>query len=152
MKTQAKKVVEQVKAKKPMTAKRKAELKAKREANPQFSHLVSAARKKELASFKMDAKANLIEAKRQSELFVLASLNKYENEARLTECKRLINKVCKDKDLLSLSIQAVRRNKNGTFSPFYFAQLVQKVVLIVNTKKGHNYKTALNSIIANKKA
>ena len=132
-------------------AKQLAQSKAKatREANPQFSHLVSKAKKKELSEFKSNGKKNLIESKRQSDLFKVDTINKYENAILLKKCKTLINKVAKDSELLSLSIQAVRRNKNGTFSPYYFAQLVQKVVKLVDTK-GHDFKSALNRVIAEK--
>jgi hypothetical protein len=129
---------------------KKEALRVKREANPQFSHLVSKAHKKEVEAFKLDFKANLIEAKRRSDLLVVGSFNKYENEKQLKECKTFINKVLKSEELTSLFIQAVRVNKNGSFSPFYFAQLVQKVVSIVNNKKGFDYVTALNRVIVQK--
>ncbi len=40
-----------------LTEEKKAAMKAKREANPQFAHLASAARRKQVEEFKKDAKA-----------------------------------------------------------------------------------------------
>jgi len=116
-----------------LTPQQKADRKAKREANPQFSHLSSAARKAETAAFKKNAKSNLIEARRQSGLFTVDSVNQYENAAKLKQCKVCINKVAKDGDLLALAIDAVRVDKKtGNFSPYYFAQLIQRVVSLQN--------------------
>ena len=136
-----------------LTPEQKAQRKAKREANPQFSHLSSAARKAELSAFKKDAKRNLIEAKRRAALFTVDSVNQYENAAKLKQCKVCINKIAKDNDLLALAIDSVRVDKKtGNFSPYYFAQLVQRVIFLQNKKgSAHTFETALQCIAAEKR-
>ncbi len=136
-----------------LTDEKKAAMKAKREANPQFAHLSSAARRKQIDEFKKDAKANFIQAKRNSDLLKVGEFNAYENEVLLKAAKTFINKLCKDSDLLTLSIKAVKVDKKtGNYSPYKCAQLVQKVVRLCAQKDGFDYVTALNYIIAKNKA
>ena len=129
-----------------LTDRQKAERKAKREANPQFSHLVSAKNKEEIAAFKLDAKRNLIEAKRlTNKLDFTNGSNVYENEATLKASKKLINALCKDEALIEASIVAVRTHK-GKFSPFFYAQLIQKLVKLID-KHQCSYISALKMVI-----
>lgn len=128
----------------------KARRKAKREANPQFSHLGSAVKKKRQAEFKMDAKANLLEAKSLAK-DIITSGNKYENEAQIVKAKKVINVIARKPELIALATAGVRTNKNGSFSSFYFLQLVQKVVKLGESKKNYDVVTALK-LIASQKA
>ena len=136
--TEAKKVVvkktaEQLvkKTAKPLTEAQKEERRKKRLANPQISHLASAVYKAEILEFKLDAKANLIEAKRRQNKVNFKNSG-YENLADLNLANKVVNAICKKDELIAVAIEAVRTNKDGSFSPYYFTQLMQTLVKLLN--------------------
>jgi hypothetical protein len=102
--------------------------------------------KKDLADFKRNGKANLIKCM-DAMSRVDEGQNMYENELFIKECKKAINYLAKKQ--LTLVLKAVRTNKNGTYSPYYFAQLVQKVVRL-KMNKDMTYIQALKDIIESK--
>jgi len=130
-------------AKAKAEAEAKESARVKREANPQYSHLVSKQAKIE----RKDAKKQLIEAKRLSNELTKESTNKYENEAILKASNTFVNVVCKDEELMKLTIEATRFSKSGNYSPFFFAQTIQRVVKLSRSKLAYSYKDALNLII-----
>lgn len=134
---------------KPLTEAQKEERRKKRLANPQISHLASAVYKAEVLDFKFDAKANLIEAKRRQNKVNFANSG-YENLADLKLANKVVNAICKKPELISISIEAVRTNKDGSFSPYYFTQMMQNVVKLL--KKEFSIQTALIHIKNTKKA
>ena len=132
-----------------LTEAQKEERRKKRLANPQISHLASSVYKAEILDFKFDAKANLIEAKRRQNKVNFANSG-YENLADLKLANKVINAICKKPDLISIAIEGVRTNKNGSFSPYYFTQMMQNVVRLL--KKEFSIQTALIHIKNTKKA
>ena len=138
-------ITKKVVVKKVVSEATKKAIAKKRKLNPQFANVQSAKRKSEVSEFKANAKANLIEVRRTSNLQNVDLLS-VENMAHLTECKKAINYILKNDDLVSLTIQAVRTHK-GAFVTYYFEQLIQKIVKLKDSKN-LDYKTSLNSIIA----
>lgn len=128
------------KTSKVLTEAQKEERRKKRLANPQISHLASNVRKTEENEFRFNAKANLIEAKRLQNK-VDFSNSGYENLADLKLANKVINAICKKDALIDIAIVAVRTNKNGSFSPYYFSQLMQKLVKLLS--KDFTIETAL---------
>jgi len=63
---------------------------------------------------------------------------------------KVINKIAKDKILLEMSLEAVRVNKDKSYSVFYFNQLAQKIVKLLG--KGFEINKALVFIANQKKA
>jgi hypothetical protein len=123
-----------------LTEAQKEERRKKRLANPQSSHLASNVRKAENLEFKFNAKANLIEAKRLQNKVNLTNSG-YENLADLKTANKVINLICKKPEFIKISIEAVRVNKDGSYSVFYFSQLAQKIVSLL--KKDFSINTAL---------
>jgi len=123
-----------------LTEAQKEERRKKRIANPQSSHLASNVRKAEKLEFKFNAKANLVEAKRLQNKVDLKESG-YENLADLLTANKVINAITKNSELINLSIDAVRQNKDGSFSVFFFSQLAQSVVKLL--KQEFSIKTAL---------
>lgn len=144
-----KKTLKELKARKPLTKEQKEARRLKRIANPQSSHLASNVYKEEQKEFRKDAKANLIEAKRRQNK---VDLNKaeYENLVQLELAKKVVNVICRKVELIDLTIEAVRTNKDGSYSVFYFSQLVQKVVKLLSND--FTIETALIHIANVKKA
>ena len=128
------------KTSKVLTEAQKEERRKKRLANPQISHLASNVRKEEEKQFRFNAKANLIEAKRLQNKVNFANSG-YENLADLKLANKVINAICKKDALIDISIVAVRTNKNGSFSPYYFSQMMQKLVKLLS--KDFTIETAL---------
>ena len=131
-----------------MTDEQKEKARLKRLANPQSSHLASKVAKVERLEFKHDAKANLIEAKRLHNKVDLSNKT-YENLADLKLAKKVINAICKKSELIKIAEQAVRTNKDGSYSVFYFSQMVQKIVKLLGT--GKSIELALLTIKNDKK-
>jgi hypothetical protein len=125
---------------KPLTKAQKEERRKKRLANPQISHLASAVYKAEILEFKFDAKANLVEAKRRQNKVNFVNSG-YENLADLKLANKVINAICKKPEFIEISIEAVRTNKDGSFSPYYFNQMMQKLVKLLG--KNFTIQTAL---------
>lgn len=134
---------------KPLTKAQKKERRKKRLANPQSSHLASNVYKLEQIEFRFNGKANLIEAKRRQNKVSLVNSG-YENLADLKLANKVINKIAKDKILLEMSLDAVRVNKDKSYSVFYFNQLAQKIVKLLG--KGFEINKALVFIANQKKA
>ncbi len=139
--TNAKKVVKKTaKVLVKLTQAQKEERRKKRLANPQSSHLASNVRKAENLEFKFNAKANLIEAKRLQNKVNLTNSG-YENLADLKTANKVINAICKKPEFIAIAIEAVRVNKDSSYSVFYFSQLAQKIVKLL--KKDFSINTAL---------
>jgi len=136
-------------ARKPQTEAQKLEAKKKRIANPQSSHLASNVAKAEKLEFKFNAKANLIEAKRLQNKVDLKDSG-FNNLADLLTANKVINAITKKPELIELSINAVRQNKDNSFGTFYFNQLAQHVVKLL--KQDFSIKTSLLHIANLKKA
>jgi hypothetical protein len=134
---------------KPLTKAQKEERRKKRLANPQSSHLASNVYKLEQIEFRFNGKANLIEAKRRQNKVSLVNSG-YENLSDLKLANKVINKIAKDKILLEMSLDAVRVNKDKSYSVFYFNQLAQKIVKLLG--KGFEINKALVYIANQKKA
>ena len=132
-----------------LTEAQKEERRKKRLANPQISHLASNVYKAEKLEFKFDAKANLIEAKRRQNKVNFANSG-YENLADLKLANKVINTICRKPEFISIAIEAVRTNKDGSFSPYYFTQMMQNVVKLL--KKEFSIQTSLIHIKNTKKA
>ena len=132
-----------------LTDAQKEERRKKRLANPQISHLASAVYKAEILEFKFDAKANLIEAKRRQNKVNFANSG-YENLADLKTANKVINAICKKPEFIKISIDAVRKNKDSSFSPYFFTQMMQNVVKLLKTD--FSIQTALIHIKNTKKA
>ena len=130
--TTTKKVVKKVVTKKPLTEAQKIASAKKRSENQQFANVQSAKRKTENANFKSNAKANLLEVKRTT-LLSNVDLSKSKNVEYLNECKKAINVILKNEELMSLTIEAVRTVK-GNFVTYYFEQLIQKIVKLKMSK------------------
>ena len=118
---------------KTLTTEQKKALELKRLANPQSSHLASKVQKYELLEFKQDAKANIIEAKRLHNKIDLKDKT-YENLAEIKMSIKVSNLICKKPELLKLAEKAVRTNKDGSYSVYYFSQLIQAVVKKIDDK------------------
>jgi hypothetical protein len=123
-----------------LTEAQKEERRKKRLANPQISHLASNVRKAENLEFKFNAKANLIEAKRLQNKVNFTNSG-YENLADLKLANKVINTICKKPEFIQIAIEAVRTNKDGSFSPYYFSQLMQRLVKLLG--KNFTIQTAL---------
>lgn len=134
---------------KPLTDAQKEERRKKRLSNPQSSHLASNVAKLEKVEFKFNAKANLIEAKRLQNKVDLKNSG-YENLIDLQTANKVINAICKKEELINLAIEGVRKNKDNSYSVFYFSQLAQKIVQLL--KKDFTIQTALIHIKNTKKA
>ncbi len=153
--TTSKKVVKKTakvlvkKTAKPLTEAQKEERRKKRLANPQISHLASAVYKAEVLEFKFNAKANLIEAKRRQNKVNFVNIG-YENLADLKTANKVINTICRKPEFIKISIEAVRTNKDGSFSPYYFTQLMQALVKLL--KKDFTINSALVHLANIKKA
>ena len=143
-----KKTVNQL-VKKVLTEAQKEERRQKRIANPQISHLASNVYKAEKLEFKFDAKANLIESRRRQNKVNFTDSG-YENLADLLTANKVVNAICKKSDLIEICVEAVRTNKDGSFSPYYFTQMMQNVVKLL--KKEFSIQTALIHIKNTKKA
>ena len=135
--------------KKVLTNAQKEERRQKRIANPQISHLASNVYKAEKLEFKFDAKANLIESRRRQNKVNFTDSG-YENLADLLTANKIVNAICKKSELIEICIEGVRTNKDGSFSPYYFTQLMQGVVKLL--KKDFTIQTALIHIKNTKKA
>ena len=143
-----KKVVKKVVTRKPLTEAQKIASAKKRSENQQFANVQSAKRKTENANFKSNAKANLLEVKRTT-LLSNVDLSKSKNLEYLNECKKAINVILKNEELMSLTIEAVRTVK-GNFVTYYFEQLIQKIVKL-KMSKNLTFEVSLQSIISAKK-
>jgi hypothetical protein len=143
-----KKAVKKVVTRKPLTEEQKIASAKKRSENQQFANVQSAKRKTENANFKSNAKANLLEVKRTT-LLSNVDLSKSKNVEYLNECKKAINVILKNEELMSLTIEAVRTVK-GNFVTYYFEQLIQKIVKL-KMSKNLTFEVSLQSIISAKK-
>lgn len=143
-----KKVVKKVVTRKPLTEAQKIASAKKRSENQQFANVQSAKRKTENANFKSNAKANLLEVKRTT-LLSNVDLSKSKNLEYLNECKKAINVILKNEELMSLTIEAVRTAK-GNFVTYYFEQLIQKIVKL-KMSKNLTFEVSLQGIISAKK-
>jgi hypothetical protein len=135
--------------KKVLTDAQKEERRQKRIANPQISHLASNVYKAEKLEFKFDAKANLIESRRRQNKVNFTDSG-YENLADLLTANKIVNAICKKPELIEICIEGVRTNKDDSFSPYYFSQLMQNLVKLL--KKDFTIQTALIHIKNTKKA
>lgn len=115
---------------------KKAKAKEKRLLNPQFSHLVSKAKKQIEKDYKSNAIKVLIGCKTIIDTIESKDYNLYENQNLISKCKSFVNYVtAKDKKgdfkndaILSKVLNNVRTTKSGLYNEYYFAQIVQKIV------------------------
>jgi hypothetical protein len=161
-KKDTKKVVKKVAKVKPLTKTQAEELNEqrkkletkkasakKRSENQQFANVQSAKRKTENFKFKTSAISNLLEVKRTTTLNNV-DLSNSKNVEYLNECKKAINVILKNDELLDLTIEAVRTAKKGTYVTYYFEQLIQKIVKL-KMSKNLTFEVSLQGIISAKK-
>lgn len=133
---------------KVLTPKQKEKLAEKRRLNPQFSHAVSKAYKKDLNEIKTVFTRSLIESKKRVDLLKVKELTEIQNKTFIANCVKCINYIVKTNDLYTLFEQSVTKNKYGNFQINYNLNLVSKIVKIIDKNKGNlTYKEALNQII-----
>jgi len=137
---------------KVLTPKQKAKLAEKRRLNPQFSHAVSNAYKKDLNDIKTIFTRSLIESKKRVDLLKVNELTEIQNKAFISECIKCINYIVKTNDLYTLFEQSVTKNKFGNYQINYNLNLVSKIVKLIDKNNGAiTYKSALDQIIIAKK-
>ncbi len=133
---------------KVLTPKQKAKLAEKRRLNPQFSHAVSKAYKKDLNEIKTIFTRSLIESKKRVDLLKVKELSEIKNKTFISECVKCINYIVKNNDLYTLFEQSVTKNKYGNFQINYNLQLVSKIAKLIDKNNGAiTYKKALEQII-----
>ena len=133
---------------KVLTPKQKAKLAEKRRLNPQFSHAVSKAYKKDLNDIKTIFTRSLIESKKRVDLLKVNELTEIQNKTFIRECIKCINYIVKTNDLYTLFEESVTKNKFGNYQINYNLNLVSKIVKIIDKSKGNlTYKEALKQII-----
>jgi hypothetical protein len=144
--------------KKETIKKTKDEIAQKRKLNPQFSHVVSKQKKIDLIEFKSNGLKVLLSTKAIVKNIQIEGYNFAENINIIEKCIGFINFVTKtnkqnnfvNDTLLKNLLSNVRTTKNGLYNEYYFSQMVQKIVTL-SVKKGFDFETSLNIIIAKKK-
>lgn len=144
-------------SKKETIKKTKEEIANKRKLNPQFSHVVSKQKKIDLLEFKSNGLKVLLSTKTIVKNIQIEGYTLAENFNTIEKCIGFINFVTKtnkandfvNNELLQNLLSNTRTTKSGLYTEYYFSQLVQKIVTL-SIKKGFDYQTALNIIVAKK--